>query len=134
MTGRPYTYGKSPYQRSFQSQPWVDVFSEFFKFVSTPRIGIFVNYYEDGRNSLGWHADDDPLIDQNLPLLVFSFGGERSIQFAPQNDVSDITDIFLEDRSLLTMLPGCQEDLYHRIPKVGRVVAPRISVTVRHLV
>lgn len=131
---RPYTYGKEPYSRTYSSQPFVGVFDQFLKFAQSDRVGIFVNYYEDGRNSLGWHADDDPGIDQTLPLLVFSFGGERSIQFAPQNEIKNITDVFLEDRSLLTMLPGCQEQLFHRIPKVGRVVAPRISVTLRHLV
>lgn len=130
---RTYTYGKEPYSRSYNSQPYVEIFSEFLKFASSDKVGIFINYYEDGRNSLGWHSDDDPGIDQTLPLLVFSFGGERNIQFAKQPDVTNITDVFLEDRSLLTMLPGCQENMYHRIPKVGRIVAPRVSVTLRHL-
>jgi alkylated DNA repair dioxygenase AlkB len=133
--GRPYTYGKEPYSRTYESQEWQDIFAEFIDPPTlTTEVGIFVNYYEDGRNSLGWHADDDPTIDHSLPILVYSFGGERAIQFCPQNDLKNITEVFLEDRSLLVMMPGCQQNLYHRIPKVGKVVSPRVSVTVRHLI
>jgi alkylated DNA repair dioxygenase AlkB len=77
--------------------------------------GCFLNGYENERDALGWHADDDPNIDHGRSIAVVTVGAGRAIQFMEKE-------------------AGMQDTHLHRIPKVGRKVEPRISLTYRGLI
>lgn len=84
--GRSYTYGTAPFERSYQSSqvviPEIDVIAKQLADFSD-LYGCFINYYNDQRNSLGWHSDDSTEIDRTKSLYVVSFGQPRVIQFMP---------------------------------------------------
>ena len=158
---RPYTYGHVRGQRTYESQPEYPVITfykrELRRYHHVIFEGCFLNYYKDGSDSLGWHADDDSGIDHNKPIVVVTLGNKREIQFrrnvcsacsgsghydndgAPPCSSCNGTgkgekeSQMLENGSLLLMHAGMQQTHVHRIPKAGFVAGPRISLTFRGL-
>jgi len=131
-----YTYGSPPYERTFNAVEW----DENVKGVRDAlRVnfgchyeGCFVNGYEGERNGLDWHADDDPSIDHSKPIAVVSLGQERAIQVRHES-TREVTEFMLGSGSLFLMPAGSQFTHKHRIPKVGRAVGSRVSLTFRSL-
>ena len=88
------------------------------------------NRYLTGRDSIGWHSDDFPQIGEDPPIASLSLG--RTRVFKLKNKLSGETfDYALDDGSLLIMLPGCQRDWLHAVPKTKRPVGERINWTFR---
>lgn len=147
--GTSYSYGRGKGLRTYEAKQshWIIEATRdcIAKHTGHFLEGCFLNRYEDGRDALGWHSDDDPLIDHSKPIAVITWGEGRDIQIKEKqvvetyvNNVTiasrpQVTTIFLEPGSLLLMHPGMQQTHFHRIPKVGRVIGPRISMTYRGL-
>jgi alkylated DNA repair dioxygenase AlkB len=91
----------------------------------------FLNRYLNQRDSLGWHADNEPEMDNERPILTVSLGAEREIWFRPLNNLSDVTKVLLRNSSLCVMAPGMQQTHQHRIPKASFICGERISLTFR---
>lgn len=136
---RPYTYGSGMGQRTYEAQPdhalikmmRDQIMAETGVFLE----GCFLNFYHDGQDSLGMHADDDPKIDHDRPILVITLGAGRPIQFKSNEKGSHPETLFLDPGSLLVMQAGMQQNYRHAIPKAkdGEVFGPRISATFRGL-
>ena len=133
-----YTYGKNLGQRTYESQGWPDCVRQIQQWLKTSRgwyfEGCFLNGYNDNRDQLGWHTDDDPFINHALPIAVVTLGCPRLIEFKPIGAPnSEKTSIMLEHGSLCVMNAGMQQTHLHRIPKAGFIAQPRISLTFRSL-
>ena len=88
------------------------------------------NRYLDGRDSIGWHADDFPQIGEQPAIASLSLGATR--KFKLKRKVDGLTfDYELTSGSLLVMLPGCQDEWLHAVPKTARSVGERINWTFR---
>jgi alkylated DNA repair dioxygenase AlkB len=133
----PYTYGAAAYARTYHPHTqWSDTLSAVRDRVQA-HCGqafelLFCNRYAHGNQHLGWHADDSDSVDDARPIPVISFGSEREIWFR-ENGKSDVHKILLAHGSLLLMHAGMQDTHQHRIPKAGRIVTPRVSLTFRGL-
>ncbi len=88
------------------------------------------NRYLSGKDSIGWHADDFPQIGDDPPIASLSLGGTRRFKLKRKSDGVTF-DYELADGSLLIMLPGCQRDWLHAVPKTARAVDERINWTFR---
>jgi alkylated DNA repair dioxygenase AlkB len=82
------------------------------------------NRYLSGKDSIGWHSDDFPVIGKKPAIASLSLGSTRKFSGAT-------FDYELESGSLLIMLPGCQDDWLHSVPKTARPVGERINWTFR---
>ena len=131
----PYTYGSGRGMRTYDVQPTHEVIEQIreklervlgYKFEV-----CFLNYYLDGTDFLGWHADDSPEMDPERPIVTVSLGAEREIWFCQQNDKSQQVHIKLPHGSAFVMRPGLQQTHFHRIPKASFICGPRISLTFR---
>lgn len=153
--GRSYTYGRGAGVRTYESKPSHGVISLInhsmmlgFKAgqfdaallcardhakIETMFEGCFLNMYENSRDSLGWHADDDPGIDHTRPIAVVTLGEGRPLRIRPIDNLHDVAEVFLKPGSLLLMHAGMQDTHHHSIPKVGYECGPRISLTYRGL-
>lgn len=135
---KPYTYGKGNNARTYQPQPCHPMIEEIRLMIvcETEHYleGCFLNRYEDGKDALGWHADDDPAIDHSRPIAVVTLGAGRNIQYKKQIKGEKPTTQFLDHGSLLLMHPGMQQTHFHQIPKVNTEIGPRISLTFRGLI
>ncbi|WP_242055899.1 alpha-ketoglutarate-dependent dioxygenase AlkB family protein [Nostoc flagelliforme] len=90
---------------------------------------VIGNQYRTGTDSIGWHADNEPLMGSNPAIVSVSLGSCRKFQIKPRNGKP--TDFWLEHGSLLVMHPGCQSTHLHQVPKTNKVVSTRINLTFR---
>ena len=92
---------------------------------------VLLNQYRDGKDSNGWHADDEKELGLNPIIASLSFGAERVFQLK-HNTISDLKkNIVLEHGSLLVMKGSTQHFWKHQIPKTTQAVGTRINLTFR---
>lgn len=140
LTEMEYTYGsKNP--RTYNSVPMNDKVKELMDKLNSDNSSnydiCFLNYYENERQHLGWHADDSPEMDPNHPIAVITFGAERDIWIKEKGTKGEVPEedrFLLKKGSLFIMPAGFQENNLHKIPKHDRPCGGRISLTFRKYV
>ncbi len=93
---------------------------------------VLVNLYRDGRDSMGWHSDDEAILGTDPVIASLSLGGERRFQLKHRQS-GELISVKLTHGSCLTMGGRCQACWRHQIPKTKKPVAPRINLTFRTL-
>lgn len=93
---------------------------------------VLLNYYRDGRDSIGFHADDERELGHEPVIASLSFGGARRFVFRhKERRYRDVT-IPLVDQSLLIMMGTTQTNWLHGVPKEDSA-EPRINLTFRKI-
>ena len=94
--------------------------------------GVLLNLYRDGRDSMGWHADDEASLGPAPVIASVSLGAERRKRFKPKphHDGAPF-ELTLAHGSVLIMGGRAQADWLHAIPKTAKLVEPRINLTFR---
>lgn len=91
---------------------------------------LLLNLYRDGRDSIGFHADDEPELGTNPVIGSISLGAER--RFVLKHPASGETrELTLLHGSLLVMGGASQHHWRHGVPKTRKPVGPRINLTFR---
>jgi len=128
--GLPYTYSSV----MWPEQPMTDLLNHLNQQVSQAAGSSFnsvlANYYRHGTDSMGWHRDNEPEMDQSV-IASLSFGGERKFSIRKRKEKKRI-DIMLTSGSLLLM-KNMQSDWEHSIPKTRKCTQPRINLTFRRI-
>jgi alkylated DNA repair dioxygenase AlkB len=88
------------------------------------------NWYRDGEDSMGWHADDERELRD--AIVSVSFGATRSFQLREGRKGAPIT-LPLEHGSVLVMTVSSQRRHSHRVPK-ERNARERLNLTFRRVV
>jgi len=103
--GVPYTYGKPPNDRTYESQPDHPAIAEI-RAKLEQHTGVrfdvcFLNGYRDGKDQLGYHADNSPEMDDARPIAIVSLGARREIYFkrAPDERCPDCVGPVGEEHS-----------------------------------
>jgi alkylated DNA repair dioxygenase AlkB len=91
---------------------------------------VLLNYYRDGKDSNGWHADNEKELGRNPIIASVSFGAERVFQLK-HNVTNQRQNINLENGSLLIMKGTTQHFWKHQIPKSSKEIGARINLTFR---
>jgi alkylated DNA repair dioxygenase AlkB len=91
---------------------------------------VLINFYRTGGDKVGWHSDDEPMMDCSN-IVSISLGGERIFKFRDKKTKELVWKESLESGSLLWMKKGCQENLEHEVPKTAKIVEPRLNLTFR---
>ena len=95
---------------------------------------VLCNYYRDGRDSMGWHRDNEPVLGRNPTIASLTFGATRSFQLRPYGKKEPKVSLELSHGSLLIMGGESQHFWEHQLPKTKKVLAPRINLTFRKLI
>jgi alkylated DNA repair dioxygenase AlkB len=82
---------------------------------------------------MGWHSDDEKLIEGNSAIASLSFGAERRFSFKHKQTKKTIS-VLLENGSLLLMEDATQKNWLHGLPKSTKITLPRINLTFRTMV
>ncbi|MEM7486883.1 MAG: alpha-ketoglutarate-dependent dioxygenase AlkB [Bacteroidota bacterium] len=90
-----------------------------------------LNYYRDGKDSNGWHADNEKELGENPVIASVSFGAERFFHLRHQKDKSLKHKLLLEHGSLLLMKGETQHHWHHQIAKTAKKIGERINLTFR---
>jgi alkylated DNA repair dioxygenase AlkB len=103
--------------------------------------GALVNLYEDGKDSVGWHSDNEDSMVPGCPIVSISFGWTRlfKVRTVPKywGNEKKNWDFLLENGDIIVMQgKDFQRILQHAVPKVLRKIKQgedtrRINITVR---
>lgn len=91
-----------------------------------------LNYYENGRSSMGFHSDATYNLADGTGVAILSLGAERCLSFRSKADPSLLIDYALPHGSLFYMTQLTQDHWTHAVKKADLDDA-RISVTLRHI-
>ncbi len=85
----------------------------------------------NGRDSNGWHADNEKELGENPVIASVSFGAERMFHLQHNYDKNIKQKILLQHGSLLVMKGETQHFWKHQIPKTAKEIESRINLTFR---
>ena len=129
--GKPYSYSNIV----MQPHPWTPLLLNIKNVIEKETQTIFstvlLNYYRDGKDSNGWHADDEKELGTNPVIASLSLGAERIFQLKHNSIKNQKKSIILEHGSLLVMSGATQHFWKHQIPKTAKPVGSRINLTFR---
>jgi alkylated DNA repair dioxygenase AlkB len=94
---------------------------------------VLLNLYRDGRDGMGWHADDEPELGANPVIASVSLGATRRFRMRHRKRRAETLGLDLEHGSLLVMYGATQHHWLHAVPKVTRPVGERINLTFRRV-
>jgi alkylated DNA repair dioxygenase AlkB len=93
---------------------------------------VLLNYYRDGRDSMGMHSDNEPELGPEPAIASLSFGATRT--FVLQHKASkERLRIDLTDGSMLLMGGSLQHFWVHGIHKISKPAGPRVNLTFRFI-
>ena len=91
-----------------------------------------LNYYRDGQDSMGFHADNEPELGRQPVIASFSLGGPRRFVFK-HRQLKKKHELSLAHGSLLLMKGETQHHWVHGIPKTKKHVNERMNITFRKI-
>jgi alkylated DNA repair dioxygenase AlkB len=130
LSNQPYTYASVAKQGS----PYTDELHSIHDLVERITGNRFnaclANYYHDGTEAMGWHADNEASIVPSSAIASVSFGAERD--FAIRHRITGVRHMFpLHHGSVLCMGGAFQQYWQHSLPVRRRCKAARINLTFR---
>ena len=93
--------------------------------------GALLNQYRDGRDSMGWHRDNEKELGTNPVIGSVSFGATRKFQLRNYRDKTIVRNINLTHGSFLLMRGATQHNWEHQVPKTSEDPGARINITFR---
>ena len=94
---------------------------------------VLANYYRDGKDSNGWHADNEHSLGKNPTIASISLGVTRRFDLK-HNTTGERKQLMLTHGALLIMGGSMQHHWKHCIAKSTKIIEPRINLTFRKLV
>jgi len=130
--GATYTYSGS----RFVPRPWS---SALLALKSRVEIAcgsafnsVLANWYRDGQDAMGWHADDEPELGPEPLIASVSLGAERVMRFR-RGRCGPSQGWLLPHGSLLIMAGTTQTHYQHAIPRTTKPLGGRINLTFRQI-
>lgn len=94
---------------------------------------VLLNWYRDGNDSNGWHADNERELGRDPIIASLSLGEERPFHFKHRILKNERHKLLLEHGSLLIMKNEMQHHWLHQISKTKKDVGGRINLTFRQI-
>ncbi|AKF10226.1 alpha-ketoglutarate-dependent dioxygenase AlkB family protein [Sandaracinus amylolyticus] len=132
--GRVYAYSG----RTFEPAPWtaplVEIRDRVEALTGVRFDSVLVNEYRDGRDSMGWHSDDEPELGPHAPddvlIASVSLGAHRRFLLRHRRR-GETHELPLGHGDLLVMGGTTQRRWQHSVPKTAKPVGARVSLTFR---
>ena len=128
--GKPYGYSNIIMQPNRWNPLLMFIKNEVEAICNENFTTVLLNYYRDGKDSNGWHADNEKELGRNQVIASVSLGAERVFQLK-HNVTNKRQNINLENGSLLVMKGTTQHFWKHQIPKSSKEKGARINLTFR---
>lgn len=98
---------------------------------------VLANAYRDGRDSMGWHSDDEKELGPEPVIASLSLGASRRFLLRPRTrsagEGGATTSLSLAHGSMLLMKGKSQRRFQHALPRTRRPVGLRINLTYRRV-
>ena len=131
-------YGDAGYRYSGIDNPprtWLPLLLELKQAAETIAGSAFnsvlANLYRDGKDSMGWHSDDERALGRDPVIASLSFGAIRRFRLKHKRNREQRLGLDLPAGSCLVMAGTLQHHWQHALPKTARPVGPRVNLTFR---
>ena len=95
----------------------------------SPLNAVLVNYYKNGKDSMGYHSDIEPALGARPILLSLSLGAVQKFNFQ-HKQLAKQHSTFLRDGTVLIMLgSSIQENWKHGLPKDKNISSDRWNLS-----
>lgn len=94
---------------------------------------VLVTLYRDGKDYVGWHADDEKELGEQPVIASLSLGACREFHYR-RKQTGQGHVIKLNDGELLVMPAGFQQDWEHCVPQQSGISMPRLNLTFRRVI
>lgn len=131
--GKPYSYSNIVMQPHSWNALLTYIKEEVENNCGEKFTTVLLNLYRDGKDSNGWHSDNEKELGRNPTIASVSFGAERAFHLQHNSVKEAKQKIILEPGSLLIMKGETQHFWKHQIPKTAKPIAPRINLTFRNI-
>lgn len=94
---------------------------------------VLVNWYHNGNDNIGWHADNEKEIIPGSDVMTISFGQSRVFKIKHNTDNTIAKNIPTQHNGFIIMGGSFQKEFKHSIPKTTKKTSqmPRVSITFR---
>lgn len=127
----------SNYSQEIYAHPWTPTALTVKNATEQKAGAVFnsalINYYRNGEDYMGFHADDEPSLGEQPIIASLSLGAERRFVVKRRSDRKTVLDIVLAQGSLLVMSGNMQRNFKHGMPKSKKISNARINLTFRHI-
>ena len=131
--GCEYRYSGKQLNRQIWSQDLIMIRKKIYEELNIDFNSVLANYYRDGKDSMGWHSDDEKELGPNPTIASISFGSERDLVF--RNKISKETLAIPQTHGSLILIDGeTQKNWQHSIKKTQKLIGPRINLTFRNII
>ena len=79
--GKAYSYAGITSQPNAWIAPLIELKQRIEAVAGVTFNSVLLNYYRDGKDSVGWHSDDEPELGVNPVIASLSLGATRTFQF-----------------------------------------------------
>lgn len=128
---KPYSYSNITMQPHLFTPELIAIKKKIETYTNVEFTTCLLNLYRDGKDSNGWHADNEKELGQNPVIGSITLGQERYFHLRHKNDKSLKKKILLQNGSLLLMQGTTQHFWQHQIPKTAKTIQERINLTYR---
>lgn len=129
--GAAYVYSGA----RFEPRAWPQALSELREplraATGTAFNSVLANLYRNGRDAMGWHADDEPELGPQPVIASLSLGQPRRFTLKHRQDPGRKLALDLPHGSLLVMRGDTQALFRHALARSARPMGPRINLTFR---
>ena len=133
INNRPYSYSGIRMTPNIMTPLLQKIKNKIATISETEFTTVLLNLYRDGKDSNGWHADNEKELGKNPIIASLSFGENRFFHLKHRRNKKDRLKLLLKSGSLLLMEGSTQEHWLHQIAKTARPVGPRINLTFRKI-
>ena len=131
--GASYRYSGVDHEPLPWNQTLADLRDALFNEFQIKFNSVLLNLYRNGKDSMGWHSDDEPELGMQPVIASISLGQERKLRFRKKTNTRETIDVSLPHGSLLLMYGDCQHVWQHHLPKTARPIESRINLTFRRI-
>ena len=130
----PYSYSNITMQPHPMTNTLLRLIEQIKLFDDNEFNAVLLNLYRDGKDSNGWHADNEKELGKNPVIASISLGEERFFHLKHKTQKEQRLKIAFKHGSLLIMGGEMQHYWLHQIPKTAKKIAPRINLTFRKII
>ena len=131
--GCEYRYSGKQLNRQAWNQDLIMIRKRIFQKFKIDFNSVLANYYRDGKDSMGWHSDDEKELGKKPVIASLSLGETREIYFKHKNKKLNLV-IPQASGQLLLMHGKTQQYWKHEIKKTKKIKKPRINLTFRNII
>lgn len=131
--GARYTYSGTLHEPLRWTPPLQRVRARVQELAAREFNAVLLNRYCDGRDGMGWHADDEPELGSDPIIASVSLGAVRRFCLRHRRRKDATLELRLPHGSVLLMSGATQHHWVHAVPKTASAVGERINLTFRRV-